>query len=117
MSKPQVLLTAPTFDYVDGAAPRLVLRGNWVVTALADVDRELRGNPFSAATGLADRVSKVLFSAAVLQQVEFWEVLHGPAAFVKASSLASFSEFVWFRFDLHRADGVCMSLPMHLRSL
>lgn len=54
MSKPSDLLTAPTFDYVDGAAPRLVLRGNWVVSALADVDRELREKPFSAEAGLAE---------------------------------------------------------------
>ncbi len=54
MSKPSDLLTAPTFDYVDGAAPRLVLRGNWVVSALADVDRELREKPFSAGAGLAE---------------------------------------------------------------
>lgn len=42
MSKPTDLLTAPTFELVGGATSRLVLRGNWVVTALADVDRTLR---------------------------------------------------------------------------
>ena len=47
MSKPTDLLTAPTFDYVDGASARLVLRGNWVVSALAAVDRELSESPFT----------------------------------------------------------------------
>ncbi len=54
MSKPSNLLSAPAFEYVDGAAPRLVLRGNWVVTALADVDRELRQDPISSRAGLAE---------------------------------------------------------------
>ncbi|MCR9077653.1 MAG: ABC transporter permease [Hyphomonadaceae bacterium] len=41
------LLTEPTFELVGDAPQRLVLRGDWVVTALADVDRELRDGPFS----------------------------------------------------------------------
>ncbi len=48
MLKQGDLLTEPTFELVGDAPRRLVLRGDWVVTALADVDRELRDGPFSA---------------------------------------------------------------------
>lgn len=47
MLKQGDLLTEPTFELVGDAPQRLVLRGDWVVTALADVDRELRDGPFS----------------------------------------------------------------------
>lgn len=54
MLKQGDLLTAPTFDYVGGDTPRLVLRGDWVVTALANVDRELRAGGVPAGARLAE---------------------------------------------------------------
>lgn len=54
MLKQADLLTAPTFDYVGGDTPRLVLRGDWVVTALADVDRELHAGAVPAGARLAE---------------------------------------------------------------
>lgn len=54
MLKQGDLLTAPTFELVGGAPRRLVLRGDWVVTALADVDRALHDGPFSADMDVAE---------------------------------------------------------------
>lgn len=54
MLKQGDLLTEPTFELVGDAPRRLVLRGDWVVTALADVDRELRDGPFSADASVAE---------------------------------------------------------------
>lgn len=42
MLNPDEDSVAPHFEFEEGARPRLVLRGSWVVSALGDVDDELR---------------------------------------------------------------------------
>ncbi|NQY97180.1 MAG: ABC transporter permease [Henriciella sp.] len=47
-------MKAPTFELVGGDDPRLVLRGDWVVTALADVDQKLRHEALADSAALAE---------------------------------------------------------------
>lgn len=54
MLKQADLLKAPTFELVGGDDPRLVLRGDWVVTALADVDQKLRHEALADSAALAE---------------------------------------------------------------
>lgn len=54
MLKQGDLLKAPTFELVGGDAPRLVLRGDWVVTALADVDQKLHHAALADSAQLAE---------------------------------------------------------------
>ncbi len=42
-------LTAPAFDLIEGDRPRLMLRGDWVVTSLGEVDKDLRDIEKNAA--------------------------------------------------------------------
>lgn len=42
MSKQNVPLFAPSFEYIGGERPRLVLQGAWTVALLGDLDRPLR---------------------------------------------------------------------------
>lgn len=42
MLNPSVQSSAPSFEYVGGARPQLILRGHWVVTTLAQVDAGLK---------------------------------------------------------------------------
>nr|WP_233343284.1 ABC transporter permease [Hyphomonas sp. Mor2] len=48
------LLTAPAFELVGGDTARLVLRGDWVVTALSDVDRALGNGALADGTTLTE---------------------------------------------------------------
>jgi len=47
-------LTVPVFEYTGGDRPRLELRGDWVVMALADVDRDLQNWIEQGAPELAE---------------------------------------------------------------